>query len=106
MLELSKAFFNLITQQWHSNGAEYCLFVVQCLGENKNALSQKFSYKKIPDANEFAKGINDQNYNVYTTTNPINSNIERNARDENESLAFSILQMPMIMPACKPLKVL
>jgi hypothetical protein len=83
-----KKFFDLITQQWRSQEAENCLFEVRCLGENKKPLSQKFSYKKIPDAVEFAKGMNEQKYNVYTTVNPINPNVEKNARDENVSLAF------------------
>ncbi len=83
-----KKFFDLITQQWRSQEVENCLFEVRCLGENKKPLSQKFSYKKIPDAVEFAKGMNEQKYNVYTTVNPINPNVEKNARDENVSLAF------------------
>ena len=55
-----KKFFDLITQQWRSQEAENCLLEVRCLGENKKPLSQKFSYKKIPDAVEFAKGMNEQ----------------------------------------------
>ena len=57
-------FLNLITQQWRSKGAENCLFEVRCLGENKKTLSQKFSYKKIPDAVEFAKRNNCQGMTV------------------------------------------
>ena len=83
-----KKFFDLITQQWRSQEAENCFLEVRCLGENKKPLSQKFSYKKIPDAVEFAKGMNEQKYNVYATVNPINPNVEKNARDENVSLAF------------------
>ena len=82
-----ESFFNLITQQWRSHGAEDCLFEVRCLS-GKKPLSQKFSYNKIPDAVEFAKAKNDQKYNVYTTINPINPKVERNARDEDVSLAF------------------
>ena len=81
-------FFNLITQQWRSHGAENCLLEIRCLSENKIPLSQKFSYKKIPDAIEFSKGTNEQKYNIYATINPINSSVEKNARDENVSLAF------------------
>ena len=91
-----KKFFDLITQQWRSQEVENCLFEVRCLGENKKPLSQKFSHKKIPDAVEFAKAKNDQKYNVYTTINPVSPNVEKNARDENVSLAFLVLQMPMI----------
>jgi hypothetical protein len=83
-----KKFFDLITQQWRSQEAENCFLEVRCLGENKKPLSQKFSYKKIPDAVEFAKAKNDQKYNVYTTINPISPNVDKNARDENVSLAF------------------
>ena len=83
-----KKFFDLITQQWRSQEVENCLFEVRCLGENKKPISQKFSYKKIPDAVEFAKAKNDQKYNVYTTINPISPNVDKNARDENVSLAF------------------
>ena len=32
--------------------------------------------------------MNDQKYNIYATINPINPNVERNARDEDVSLAF------------------
>ena len=83
-----KKFFDLITQQWRSQEAENSLLEVRCLGENKKPLSQKFSHKKISDAVEFANAKNDQKYNVYTTINPINPNVEKNARDENVSLAF------------------
>ena len=86
--EAIKKFFDLITQQWRSQEVENCLFEVRCLGENKKPLSQKFSHKKIPDAVEFAKAKNDQKYNVYTTINPVSPNVEKNARDENVSLAF------------------
>ena len=80
-----ESFFNLITQQWRSHGTENCLFEVRCLSENKKPLNQKFLYKKISDAVEFAKAKNDQKYNVYTAINPISPNVERNARDENVS---------------------
>ena len=78
----------LDNSQWRSHGAENCLLEVRCLGENKNTLIQKFSYNKIPDAIDFAKAKNDQKYNVYRTINPINPNVERNARDKDVSLAF------------------
>ena len=91
-----KKFFDLITQQWRSQEAENSLLEVRCLGENKKPLSQKFSYRKISDAVEFVKAKNDQKYNVYTTVNPINPNVEKNARDENVSLAFLVLLMLMI----------
>ena len=32
--------------------------------------------------------MNDQKYNIYATINPINPNVETNARDEDVSLAF------------------
>ena len=32
--------------------------------------------------------MNEQKYNIYATINPINANVEKNARDENVSLAF------------------
>ena len=82
-----ESFFNLITQKWRSHGAENCLFEIRYL-RGKKPLSQKFSDKKISDAVEFAKAKNDQKYNVYTAINPISPNVERNARDENVSLAF------------------
>ena len=83
-----ESFFNLITQQWRSHGAENCLLEIRCLSENKKPVSQKFSHKKIPDAVEFSLDMNEQKYNIYATINPINSNVEKNARDENVSLAF------------------
>ena len=82
------SFFNLITRQWRIRGAEDCVFRLRCLSENKNPLSQKFSYKKIPDAVEFVKARNDQKHKIYATINPIHSNVERPARDENVNLAF------------------
>ena len=88
-------FFNLITQQWRSHGVENCLLEIRCLSENKKPVSQKFSHKKIPDAVEFSLDMNEQKYNIYATINPINSNVEKNARDENVSLAFQVLLMPM-----------
>ena len=63
--------FLIFTEQWRRHGAENCFFEVRCLGENKNPVIQKFSYKKIPDAVKFAKVRNDQKYNIYATINPI-----------------------------------
>jgi len=83
-----ESFFNLITQNWRSQGAENCLLEVRCLSENKQSESRKFTCEQIHDAIEFAEHMNTKKLNIYMTINPIEPNAGKNAKDENIKLAF------------------
>jgi hypothetical protein len=76
-------FLSLITADWMKHSVVIPKFEIRCLGQHQGAVHQQFVCSQINEAVQFAQAKNAQNLNIYTTINPIDPAITKNARDQD-----------------------
>jgi len=76
-------FLRLITADWIEHSVAIPKFEIRCLGEQQGAVHRQFVCSQINEAVQYAKAKNAQNLNIYTTINPIDPAITKNACDQD-----------------------